>query len=219
MVTQGWLEPVTLDCGPGYRATSAAERRFTDTSARIYATTPQPWDGAWHLVLGDPPSHRTRRERLRADLSFLGYAQISAGAWLSPYPRPGLAEVLDRAGITARTARVTDLEPGVVDAWDLDGLAAAYDAWPELSDQIVGDALAAGDADEAAFTARFLLVHEWRKFLFLDPGLPVELLPDGWPGTSAARHFNDVAERLKPAADRFLDSTLDACLRPGSETD
>ena len=60
------------------------------------------------------------------------------------------------------------------------------------------------DEDEAAFAARFRLVHEWRKFLFDDPGLPAELLPRDWPGVPAAELFTSEAERLKPASDRFV---------------
>ena len=53
------------------------------------------------------------------------------------------------------------------------------------------------------------LVHEWRKFLFVDPGLPAELLPPGWPGiVAAAELFHAEADRLMPAAARFVDQTL-----------
>jgi phenylacetic acid degradation operon negative regulatory protein len=53
-------------------------------------------------------------------------------------------------------------------------------------------------------------VHEWRKFLFIDPGLPAELLPPDWPGTVAAVSFQAEADRLLPAAGRFVDWTLAA---------
>ena len=33
-------------------------------------------------------------------------------------------------------------------------------------------------SDEQAFATRSRLVHEWRKFLFRDPGLPRTLLPE-----------------------------------------
>ena len=62
--------------------------------------------------------------------------------------------------------------------------------------------------DEGAFAVRSLLVHEWRKFLFTDPGLPTELLPAPWPGDAAARFFADEAGRLLPAASRFVDLCL-----------
>ena len=61
------------------------------------------------------------------------------------------------------------------------------------------------------FAARSKLVHEWRKFLFRDPGLPAELLPDEWPGYPATEFFNVESARLLPAASRFVD----CCLRSG----
>ncbi len=47
-------------------------------------------------------------------------------------------------------------------------------------------------------------MHEWRKFLFDDPGLPAELLPHDWPGQAATDLFTSEAARLKPASDRFV---------------
>ena len=64
------------------------------------------------------------------------------------------------------------------------------------------------DGDERAFASRFRLVHEWRKFLFDDPGLPAQLLPRDWPGVHAAELFTREAARLKPAADRFVGRCL-----------
>ncbi|HEX4063832.1 MAG TPA: PaaX family transcriptional regulator C-terminal domain-containing protein [Streptosporangiaceae bacterium] len=64
--------------------------------------------------------------------------------------------------------------------------------------------------DEVIFAARSKLVHEWRKFLFRDPGLPAELLPDEWPGLAAAEFFNVESARLLPAASRFVDCCLRA---------
>jgi phenylacetic acid degradation operon negative regulatory protein len=51
-------------------------------------------------------------------------------------------------------------------------------------------------------------VHDWRKFLFVDPGLPAALLPPDWPGTKAAAWFDQEADRLLPAARRFVDGCL-----------
>ncbi len=53
-----------------------------------------------------------------------------------------------------------------------------------------------------------MLVHEWRKFLFTDPGLPAELLPRDWVGHEAATFFAEEAARLLPAASRFVDACL-----------
>jgi phenylacetic acid degradation operon negative regulatory protein len=57
-----------------------------------------------------------------------------------------------------------------------------------------------------------VMVHEYRKFLFRDPGLPDVLLPEYWPGRVAHRWFSEQATELYPAADRFVAR----CLAPRS---
>lgn len=206
MVIQGWLEPVTLPGGRGYRATERAARRLEDTRDRVYRRADTAWDGSWHLVLLDPPATRSARARLRADLAFLGYAELSdLVVWVGPVASGELPGVLERAGATARTARACDLEPSPVDAWDLPALRSSYDGWLASARTLVADHLAAHEhPDEAAFAARFHLVHEWRKFLFADPGLPAEVLPADWPRDAAAALFAAESERLRPAAGRFV---------------
>jgi phenylacetic acid degradation operon negative regulatory protein len=207
MVMQGWLEPVQLEGGRGYRATERATARLDRAAERIYRLDRSPWDGAWHLLLLAPPSGRAARHRLRADLAFVGYAELADHVWVSPFVRPELPSVLDRAGVTCRTARATDVDPPPTEAWDLAALHEAYTRWPETADVLVaGERRGAesDDPDEAAFAVRFHLVHEWRKFLFADPGLPAELLPEDWPGHTAAERFAREASRLKPGADRFV---------------
>jgi phenylacetic acid degradation operon negative regulatory protein len=211
MVMQGWLEPVSLATGRGYRTTDRANRRLDEAGDRIYGRHHADWDGAWQLVLVDPPSARSARARLRADLTFLGYAELSDNVWVSPFARGELESVLERAGARARTARAVDVRPVPTAAWDLDALRAGYAGWIESAERLVAEKLAGhDDEDRAAFAGRFHLVHEWRKFLFADPGLPEELLPADWPGRRAAELFQGAAARLAPGADRFVARCLDA---------
>ncbi len=209
MVMQGWLEPVHVDGGRGYRATERATRRLDEAADRIYRRTVKDWDGTWHLLFVTPPDDRSARTRLRADLGFVGYAELTDNVWVSPFVRTELAFVLGRAGARARSARATDFDPPPVEAWDLGALRTAYEDWLNTASDRVGRQLTAHhDEDQGAFAARFELVHEWRKFLFADPGLPEQLLPADWPGRAAADLFAAEAERLKPAADRFVASCL-----------
>lgn len=210
LVAQHWLEPVQLSAGRGYRATGRAIRWLDEAGARIYRRVDQTWDGHWQLALVEPPVDRAARNRLRADLAFIGYGELAPQVWVSPFARAELGEVLDRAEATARRVRADEIEPAPVDAWDLDALAAAYRAFVEDAGTLLGHTTTADDdPDRAAFAARFHLVHEWRKFLFIDPGLPDELLPDDWAGRAAAALFTSEAERLKPAADRYVARCLD----------
>lgn len=206
MVRQGWLTAVRLPAGPGYALTPRAVRRLDEAAERIYRTARQDWDGTWHLLVVTPPTGRSDRERLHAQLQFLGYAGIGGATWLSPRPAPELDGSLAEA--SARAERFTAAHDGdsqalIARAWDLDGLARAYTRF--LDEAVVP---AVGCSDEEAFAARSALVHDWRKFLFVDPGLPAALLPPDWPGTKAAAWFDAEADRLLPAARRFVDGCL-----------
>lgn len=210
MVSQDWLEPTRLPAGRGYRATPRAIRRLDEARERIYRRADTAWDGRWHLVVLDSSVPRAARERLRADLSFLGYAELGPHLWVSPFRRAELDELLAAESAATHRAVVEEIEPSPVQAWDLSTLEAAYRRWPDEAARLVStSADGIADPDEAAFAARFHLVHEWRKFLFTDPGLPDDLLPEDWPGRDAAAVFAEEADRLKPAADRFVAHVLD----------
>ena len=58
--------------------------------------------------------------------------------------------------------------------------------------------------DEAALVERLWLVHDYRKFAYLDPGLPSELLPAHWPGTSAASLFREYYSALDVKSQRYF---------------
>ncbi len=210
MVRQDWLEPVRLPAGPGYALTPKAVRRLDEAARRIYRDLPHPWDGRWHMVVVRRVKDRARRTRLRAGLGFLGYAPLDETVWISPRSAPELDALLDAEEVTAERFHSTyDGEQCglVARAWDLDTLGTAYERWLDWARKTVQDS---GDLPaEQAFALRSTLVHEWRKFLFLDPGLPAAVLPEGWPGTVAAAFFDAESARLLPAAARFVDRCLD----------
>ena len=210
MVGQGWLEPVQLPAGRGYRATERAIRWLDDAGARIYRRVDQAWDGRWRLAVVEAPADRATRSRLGADLAFIGYAELAPQLWVSPYRRAELDEVLQRAGTTARRMCAEWIDPSPLDAWDLAALESAYRRFISEADVLLRHAGGEHeDPDRAAFAARFQLVHEWRKFLFTDPGLPEELLPPDWIGRRAAELFRTEADRLKPGSDRYVARCLE----------
>ena len=212
MARQGWLEPVRLADGPGYALTPRAVRRLDEAAERIYRRGEPSWDGQWHMIVVAPVRDRARRERLRAGLGYLGYAAIGEASWISPRPSPELEPLLRAERVRAeRFTAQYDGDPAglLARAWDLDGLAHAYTGWlAEAAGLVAG--LGPDAPDEQVFAVRSKLVHEWRKFLFTDPGLPAALLPAQWPGRQAAALFEAESARLLPVAAAFVDS----CLRP-----
>ncbi|HET9946242.1 MAG TPA: PaaX family transcriptional regulator C-terminal domain-containing protein [Actinomycetes bacterium] len=210
MVRQGWLQPVRLDGGPGYALTPRAVRRLDDAATRIYRTQAHGWEGTWHLAVTSLPGERSRRDRLRAGMTFLGFAQLDDATWIGPRWSEEVDSLLESEGVRAErfAARHDGDSIGLVRrAWDVEGLGRAYARWLSDAESLVSTAGPDPD-DETAFATRSRLVHEWRKFLFLDPGLPRSLLPDDWPGEKSAEFFDSESERLRPGATRFVDSCL-----------
>jgi phenylacetic acid degradation operon negative regulatory protein len=202
MVRQGWLEPVRMPSGRGYAPTERARARLDEAASRIYRTRDTAWDGSWDLLVVQPPAQRVARDRLRSGLSFLGYAPLSDSTWISPFASPGVEELLGAEQAGFARLRAHDEDP------------KAYVGWRGFADRLLADpdtelaGIAGAGEDERAFAVRSVLVHEWRKFLFTDPGLPAELLPEDWVGHEAAALFAREAERLLPAASRFVDACL-----------
>ncbi len=85
-------------------------------------------------------------------------------------------------------------------------------SWCELRPVV---ATVAGQDDEAAYAARFQLVHAWRTFLFRDPQLAARAAAVTVAGDAAAEFFDEHAGRLRPAADRYVAARLEQASRPG----
>src|SRR5215218_9847154 len=111
MVMQGWLEPVQLAGGRGYRTTEQANQRLDEAGNRIYRRDVPTWDGHWHLAFVTAPGTRAARARLRAGLTFVGYAELSDGVWVSPYQRTELKSLVEREGGTVQVARADHFDP------------------------------------------------------------------------------------------------------------
>ncbi|MBM7772048.1 phenylacetic acid degradation operon negative regulatory protein [Actinokineospora baliensis] len=214
MVRQGWLTPVRLADGPGYTLTTRAELRLDEAGARIYRTLPSTWDGRWHVVVLEEAPPRGARDRLASSLRLLGYGPLGPSTWVAPRPSAELGEVLAGEGLTARVFHGAQ-DGSDVDlaarAWDLTGLGERYREFVATWSPVMS---AVDGTDPAeAFAATQRLLHAWRKFLFADPGLPVDLLPPDWPGFAAAEFFDRHTARLAPAVTEFLDD----CLRRGGK--
>jgi phenylacetic acid degradation operon negative regulatory protein len=210
MVRQGWLAAVRTGLGPGYAMTPRAEHRLTEAATRIYRSIDAAWDGSWHLVTLPRIAERSRRDRVRQGLRYLGYGPIDDTTWVAARPSSELDGLLATEGVHAERFAARhegDSQALVRQVWDLDSLADEYRLWMVGARELI-EPIRSSASDEEAFTARSNLVHEWRKFLFIDPQLPDELLPANWIGRRAAQYFDDRAARLLPATDRFIDRCL-----------
>ena len=182
--------------------TPSAQRLLVEGTERIYGFTgaSSQWDGRWLLVLArTPETERPTRHLLRTRLTWAGLGSPAPGVWVSTHADriPEVEDALDAAGLLTDAqvfvashegrGRLTDL---VRQAWDLDAIETEYEEFitrfstPPAEDPLV---------------ATVELVHAWRRFPWVDPLLPDELLPDPWSGVTAASLF--AARHAEWAAD------------------
>ncbi len=208
MAAEGWVTQRRSGRYAAYRLTPRGIDRLEEAAARIYRLRALDWDGRWRLlVLAGQPA-RTSPDLSRA-LSWSGYGRLASGSWVSPHPHPdGLGELLAQHGqedayrftTAAREGSAAEDRRIVATAWDLGELANAQAAFIERWRKP-----RAPEAPADAFRERIELVHHWRSFLFLDPGLPRQLLPPDWLGERAVAVFRARYEELAPASWSFVD--------------
>jgi phenylacetic acid degradation operon negative regulatory protein len=171
---------------------------------RIYSfAQPWQWDGRWLLVvLRVPEESRAVRHQVRSRLAWAGLGSLGGGLWLTPHvEREGeLAAAIndepaaDARSFVAELGTMGNPQQLVADAWDLERVREQYAAF--IDDFSGVRAL----TPEACFRQQTLLVHAWRKFPFLDPDLPADLLPSDWPRGRAHDLFVTRHERWRAKA-------------------
>lgn len=213
MSRQGWLQAHRSGQRAYYAVTPRGRRRIEELSPRIYGPVIE-WDGRWRLIgyaIGE--ARRERRERLRKELSALGWAMLSPSTWISP---SGSVDAARAAAESAGTLDAIDLFVAeyrgpasdrelIARCWDLEAIAGAYRDFIDRYRPAYERELERADlSDEAALAQRLWLVHDYRKFAYLDPGLPSELLPAHWPGTAAAALFREYYAALDRKSQRYF---------------
>lgn len=217
MSRQGWLEGSRRGNRAFYTVTGRGRRRIALLSPRIYGPVIE-WDGRWRmLTYSVSETRRERRDRLRKDLSVLGWAPLSASTWISPNDALDDArEAAESAGVLAEIDLFVGEYRGprsdrelIERCWDLHAIARAYDGFVErYRPRLDRERDAASLSDEAAFVERMGLVHDFRKFAYIDPGLPSELLPAHWQGNVAAALFREYYAEIAAKSARFFEGVL-----------
>jgi phenylacetic acid degradation operon negative regulatory protein len=186
-----WLSSERFGRRTVWRLTPVAERLLRDGTERIFgfAAVAEDWDGRWTIVIArTPETERAARHMIRTRLRWAGFGNVAPGVWISPRSDRDdeVREILDEAGLpdgylfTSQYQGGSPLTAMVGHAWDLDDLARSYEEFIQaFSTAVTPDPL-----------ARVIdLVHAWRRFPWIDPGLPARFLPVPWSGTAAAELF------------------------------
>jgi phenylacetic acid degradation operon negative regulatory protein len=142
---------------------------------------------------------------MRSSLRWLGFAMLFDGVWISPNaPADAVQEVLRRYEVdSASVLRVEHWTVGrpPAQAWDLSGAEAVYTDLIGTYRPLYDRAKAGAVGPAEALVGRTRLMDAWRVIPGLDPGLPDELLPSGWPRAEGRRLFTDLYDLLGPLAE------------------
>jgi phenylacetic acid degradation operon negative regulatory protein len=198
LAQEGWLVANREGRRSSYALLPEARPRFERANRRIYASPGLNWDGRWTIVMAPNGSiDAGLRAAVRKELEWEGYAMLAPGLLAHPAADPApLAEILDRIKGTGKVfvcsaAELPDagsrpLGELVREGWDLSGVVADYRRFiDDFTPLLALLREETGLAPEAAFVVRSLLIHAYRRVQLHDPMLPLELLPQPWPGSEA----------------------------------
>jgi phenylacetic acid degradation operon negative regulatory protein len=199
-----------------YTLSAAGRRLIEEGTQRIYAP-PTRWSGRWCLLqYSIPEDRRALRDGIRKQLAWLGFGPLGGGAYASPRDVASAARRLVAGSGLSRYARVFTASydgPGddadlVARCWDLRAIARRYAAFVEHYEPLFRRDVRrqrAGALDDVdAFATRFALTHDFRRFPFIDPGLPDALLPAHWVGHRALSLFRGHHALLADGAMRYF---------------
>ncbi|MGH8288781.1 MAG: phenylacetic acid degradation operon negative regulatory protein PaaX [Steroidobacteraceae bacterium] len=212
LAAEGWLAATRHGRRSEYRLTESGQKVFAEATRRIYGVIPARWDGQWTLAVLAPSDGRSRR-KIREQLRWLGFGQLSPGV----YAHPGCT--LEEAGgwlatigcsdhcwlFTSATTGLAADRGLAAGGWNLTGLARRYRRFRDTFAPVEA-AVRASDAllPQPAFLVRTLLIHEYRKIHLQDPLLPPALLPAGWVGAEAYELTRKLYAAVFAAAEQFL---------------
>ncbi|MGN6332971.1 MAG: PaaX family transcriptional regulator [Motilibacteraceae bacterium] len=183
---------------------------------RIYGFMRQQrkWDGRWLvLAVTVPESQRQLRHRLRTRLTWAGLGSPAPGLWVVPDAsrEDEVQAITKELGIDTSvmswvgpSAGIGDPQDVVAAAWRLEEVEQAY------QELVIAFAPRRPDTTSETFAAQVELVQAWRRFPFLDPALPAELLDHDWPGPSAAALFHRCHDRWHRRAQAHWDALAEA---------
>lgn len=198
---RGWIERTRHGRRTRWELSDDMVGLLSAGAERIYGfgRSEHDWDGTWLVLLASiPDTDRGTRYRMTTELEWVGLGSIGHGVWISPWTEQEatVVDLVERLGIEARSFRAEMGRLGspvelARQAWDLATLERRYVSFLDDTADAPTAAEGLGAVCELAS-----VVHRWRRFPFLDPELPLELLPDGWPRRAAADRFAQLRQGL-----------------------
>ena len=215
---RGILQAQRQEGSAGYRLSAEALAILREGDARIFRQRRADLADGWLLaVFSVPEAERHRRHVLRSELTRLGFGMVAPGVWIVPaHPQDATADTLRRLGLDAYAdlfhadhLAFGDPAAKVRRWWDLDELERRYEAFIRAYEPVLARLRRGGPLGrEEAFAQYVRVLTDWRQLPYLDPGLPAELLPEGWVGIRAAEEFFALRSMLEEPARAYVTSVM-----------
>ncbi|WP_457638109.1 PaaX family transcriptional regulator [Oceanithermus sp.] len=206
---RGWIIPQRRGRRAYYRLSPRVSWQVRQVRRRLCDGEYDSWDGRWRmLVYAVPERMRSQRDKFRNELVLLGYGTPAPGVWISPtadleatreliayydlvpYVEVFQGERLGNQPVERLVARTFHLEE-------------ASERYRLLNERL--ENIPENPDPETAFVELIHLVHEARKILFFDPGLPPQLAPPGFCGCEIRERFTSTRKRLRAQAGRLIE--------------
>jgi phenylacetic acid degradation operon negative regulatory protein len=166
-------------------------------------------DGWVQVVFTVPEAQREKRHELRTLLARLGFGPLAPGVWTAPGALADeVAGALERQGLghyvdlfRGEHLGYVPLAERVREWWDLPGIETRYAEFLAAHRSLARRVALQPPSGGEAFAAYVRTLTAWRRLRYLDPGLPLELLPAGWKGIAAAELFERLHTVLGPPAE------------------
>jgi phenylacetic acid degradation operon negative regulatory protein len=202
LAADGWLERNKVGRNSFYRLVKKGRQTFDTATRHIYGRQLSDWTGRFELLLiGNGEDRDASREALKN----AGFGSPLPGVWIAPsgVPVPEEAARAIRLEVSAEDDSGRRL---LSESWPLDRTADAYLKFMKTFEPLRGwidrrERL----SDTDAFTARILLIHQYRRVVLRDPLLPTALLPEDWPGRAGRRLCGDIYRGLLSSSEQWLD--------------
>jgi phenylacetic acid degradation operon negative regulatory protein len=222
MMKQGWIDSEKKGNKSYYFLTLRGETRMEEAAVRIFKLMPNDWDGKWRMLMYTIPEEKRQiRDELRKELLWSGFGSFSNGCWISPNNLEKEVnlliekyEIQSYVDFFVSSYKGPQADKSLVEkSWPLQEIEGKYQEFiTTYSKQFIvhQSMMNKGQMTDAeCFVERTNLVHEYRKFLFTDPGLPRELLPDIWNGNHAALLFEQYYKLLAKSASQFFEDVFE----------
>ena len=227
---RGVIDSVQVNGRNGYALAPSVIETFIEGDERIFHPRRAAKDDQWLLATFTvPESQRNIRHKIRSSLVRMGFGSVTPGLWIAPgHLRDAVLAYFDTRGLNefleffmADHVGGADLQQNIGSWWDLPALDDLYsdflarnrgllESWTrrvELSSD--------SESDASAFADYLILVTQWRRLPYLDPGLPIELLPEKWNAFEAEELFQKLHTLLASRAERHADRAIDEHMLAG----